>query len=96
VTLFGNVGDSRVWLCRDGKSINLTIDQNLYELYKINRMEPLEGDKTVLLYALGCNSNISLETLFNSKIWSATGEMELKGGDIFNYLIQMVFTDLSK
>ena len=77
-----NIGDSRVWLCRQREIINLTLDQNRYEYNLLNNLEPKEDDRRIIHNILGLSSGFEIETTLDSKEWSAIGSYELEQDDL--------------
>ncbi len=62
-----HVGDSRAYLFRDGKLVQLTKDHSLHQQWIDNGMIGPEPSRNVILYALGMNNHvmvdISMQTL---------------------------------
>jgi serine/threonine protein phosphatase PrpC len=79
---FINIGDSRVWVCRNQKIINLTLDQNSYEYKKLNNIYTDEEDKRFIHRILGISSSFQIEEMLESEEWSAFGSFELQESDI--------------
>jgi len=77
-----NIGDSRVWLSRNGEIINLTLDQNIYEYKRLNNIYTDSEDKRLIYRILGISSNFEIEEILDSDEWSAFGSFELEEGDI--------------
>ena len=76
-----SIGDSRIWLQRDGEIINITLDQNRYELNKLKNEPTSLNDKKLLESVLGITSDTKINEILESSIWSAFGSYRLKIGD---------------
>jgi len=79
---FVNIGDSRVWLCRDDKFLPITIDQNRYEERRFNNLITQKEDKRFLIASLGGSSDIRLKSILSSKKWQAVGYRDLQKDDL--------------
>lgn len=77
-----NIGDSRVWLCREKEIINLTLDQNIYEYKQLNNIYTDDEDKRLIYKILGISSNFEIEEILKSDEWSAFGSFELEEDDV--------------
>lgn len=78
-----NIGDSRVWVCRDSKSINLTRDQNEYENKRLKNEYTDDEDKRFIFKILGMiSTNFEIEEILKSEYWSAFGSFELQTNDL--------------
>lgn len=60
--LIFHVGDSRAYLFRAGKLVQLTKDHSLYQLWMDNGKVGPEPGRNVILYALGMNSHVPVAT----------------------------------
>jgi serine/threonine protein phosphatase PrpC len=76
-----NIGDSRVWLCRDDSVVDISIDQNRYEERKFSNLIAEQEDKRFLIASLGGSSDIRLMNILNSNKWQAMGYRDLLKGD---------------
>jgi len=77
-----NIGDSRVWLFRDKRVVNLSIDQNRYQTKKLQNQEATKDDKRIVNAVLGKSSDIEIDNMLNNKAYRAIGEEKLQKGDL--------------
>ena len=78
-----NIGDSRVWVCRDSKCINLTRDQNEYENKRLKNEYTDDEDKRFIFKILGMiSTNFEIEEVLKSQYWSAFGSFKLQADDL--------------
>jgi len=82
VVYYANIGDSRVWVCREGEIINLTLDQNEYERKRLDNIYSDEDDKRFIFKILGKESSLEIDNILKSDKWSAFGSFELQESDI--------------
>jgi PPM family protein phosphatase len=61
-----HVGDSRAYLFREGKLVQLTKDHSLHQQWIDNGMIGPEPSRNVILYALGMNNNVTVDTSMQS------------------------------
>ena len=82
VVHYVNIGDSRVWVWREGEMINLTLDQNEYERKRLENIYTDEEDKRFIFRILGKDSSLVVDEMLKSEHWSASGSFELNADDI--------------
>jgi len=78
-----NIGDSRVWVCRESQCINLTRDQNEYENKRLKNEYTDDEDKRFIFKILGMiSTNFEIEEILESEYWSAFGSFQLEVDDL--------------
>ena len=77
-----NIGDSRVWVCRNGEILNLTLDQNEYERKHLENIYTDDEDKRFIFKILGKESSLEIDNILKSDKWSASGSFELNVDDL--------------
>ena len=83
VVYYVNIGDSRVWVCRDLETLNLTRDQNEYENRRLKNEYTDDEDRRFIFKILGMvSTNFEIEEVFKSDYWSASGSFELQEDDL--------------
>jgi len=83
VVHYVNIGDSRVWVCRDSNSINLTRDQNEYERKQFENIYTDDEDKRFIFKILGMiSTDFEIKEIFRSEYWSASGSFKLEVDDL--------------
>ena len=83
VVHYVNIGDSRIWVCRDIKRINLTRDQNEYEKRQLKNEYTDDEDKRFIFKILGMiSTDFEIEEIFKSDYWSAFGSFKLQADDL--------------
>ena len=78
---FINIGDSKIFICRDNKIIDITIEQNLYMKNILKEEIANVEDKKLVSFILGITSDFEIEELFKDSKWQAIGVKELQKND---------------